>query len=141
MITAAIAGLALAGLAAQDQPAWVWTYYDGDGAVVLAREVPDTDRLSAVLECAPGSGVARLTVYGVEARPDSVNVRSGDVAADTERLEADGLAVSLRLDHPLFTAFAGGAAVTLNAGGETASVPSPESAALARFRSACGGAA
>ena len=139
MIASLTAALSLA-LAAQAGDAWVWAYYDGDGMAVLAREVPDTDRLSAVLECHPGSGVARLTVYGPRERPEFVNVSAGDVSADSVRVESDGLAVRLRLDHPLFLAFADGEAMTLTAGEETVSTPAPQLAVLARFRAACGGA-
>lgn len=128
-------------LAAQAGDGWVWTFYDGDGMAVLAREVPDTDRLSAVFECTPGSGVARLTVYGPSERPEFVNVSAGDVSADAERVESDGLAMRLRLDHPLFLAFADGEPLTLTAGEEMVSTPAPRSAVLARFRDACGGAA
>lgn len=139
MIAHLTAALSLA-LAAQAQGGWVWAFYDGDGMAVLAREVPDTDRLSAVLECEPGSGVARLTVYGPSERPEFVNVSAGDVSADAERVDSDGLAVRLRLDHPVFLAFAQGEALTFSAGEDTASAPAPPTAVLARFRAACGGA-
>lgn len=138
-----IASLPLAlslALIAQAGDGWVWAFYGSDGSAVLAREVPDTDRLDAVFECEPGSGVARLTVYGSSERPAFVNISAGDVSADAERVESDGLAVSLRLDHPLFLAFAAGRALTLTAGDETISTPAPQAAVLARFRSACGGA-
>ena len=140
MIPSLTVALSLA-LAAQAGDGWVWAYYDGDGMAVLAREIPDTDRLSAVLECEPGAGVARLTVYGPRERPEFVNVTAGDVSADSERVDSDGLAVRLRLDHPLFLAFAAGQALTLTAGGETATAPAPQATILARFREACEGAA
>ena len=139
-----IASLATAltlSLASQPGDRWVWAFYDNDGAVVLAREVPDTPQLSTVLECEPGSGVARLTVYGPQARPEFVNVSAGDVSADTERVDSDGLAVQLRLDHPLFAAFGRGETLTVSAGEESASAPAPGSAVLNRFRAACQGAA
>ncbi len=116
---------------------WVWSYYDSGGAAVLAREVPDTERLSAVLECEPGSGVARVTVYGPEARPAFVSVSAGSASADAERVEADGLAVRLRLDHPVFQAFALGEALTVRADGDTATVAAPTGQPLDSFRSAC----
>ena len=116
---------------------WVWSYYDSGGTAVLAREVPDTERLSAVLECQPGSGVARITVYGPEARPAFVNVSAGAASADAERVEADGLAVRLRLDHPVFQAFASGEALSVRADGEAAIVTAPVGAPLDSFRSAC----
>ena len=43
--------------------AWTWTLYQGDGPTVLANEIPDTPRLKSTLECANGTGVARVTLY------------------------------------------------------------------------------
>lgn len=140
MIASLTAAFLLTALA-QSGEGWVWTYYDNGGSAVLAREVPDTERLSAVLECAPDSGVARLTVYGPEGRPGFVNVSAGDISADAERVEADGLAVRLRLDHPLMQAFGRGQPLTITAGEETAAVPAPGTEAFGRFRAACGAGA
>lgn len=140
MIASLTAALVLTALA-QSGEGWVWTYYDNDGSAVLAREVPDTERLSAVLECAPNSGVARLTIYGPDGRPAFVNLSAGEVSADAERVEADGLAVRLRLDHPLMQAFGRGERLTVSVGEETATVPAPEAEAFGRFRSACGAGA
>lgn len=140
MILSLAAALTL-GLAGQSGDRWVWAFYDNDGAAVLAREVPDTDRLSTVLECEPGSGVARLTVYGPQARPEFVNVSAGGVSADAERVDSDGLSVRLRLDHPLFAAFGRGETLTISAGEESASAPAPAAAILNRFRAACMGTA
>ena len=128
---------ALTIVSGQPSDGWVWSYYDSSGMAVLAREVPDTERLSAVLECEPGSGVARITVYGPEARPAFVNVSAGPASADAERVEADGLAVRLRRDHPVFRAFASGEALSLHADGEAATVAAPSGAPLESFRSAC----
>ena len=137
---ASLAAIALAALV-QSGEGWVWTFYDNDGSAVLAREVPDTERLSAVLECTPGSGVARVTVYGPRGRPGFVSVSAGEVTADAERVEADGLAVRLRLDHPVIQAFGRGETLTLSAGDESASAPAPEAQSFNRFRTACGGGA
>lgn len=134
---ASLAALALT-LVAQSGGGWVWTFYDNGGSAVLAREVPDTERLSLVLECRPGSGVARITGYGPQGRPGFVNVAAGDVAADAERVEADGLAVRLRMDHPVMQAFGRGEALTMSAGEETAAFPAPEAEVFGRFRTACG---
>lgn len=139
-MTVSLAVALLLSLAGQPGDRWVWAFYDSDGDVVLAREVPDTARLSAVLECERGSGVARLTVYGPEARPEFVNVSAGDVSADTERVESDGLAIRLRLDHPLFAAFGRGETLTVSAGEERAFAPAPASSVLNAFRAACRGA-
>lgn len=140
MILSLAAALTLS-LSGQPGDRWVWALYDNDNAVVLAREVTDTPQLSTVLECEPGSGVARLTVYGPQARPEFVTLSAGDVSADTERVQSDGLAVQLRLDHPLFAAFGRGETLTVSAGEESVSAPAPASAILNRFRTACLGAA
>lgn len=140
MLASLTAALMMTALA-QSGEGWVWTYYDNDGSAVLAREVPDTERLSAVLECTPGSGVARVTVYGPQGRPDFVNVSAGEVSADAERVESDGLAVRLRMDHPVMQAFGRGAALSVSAGEETASAPAPGGEAFGRFRTACGAGA
>lgn len=136
MLSSLIAAVTLAGLA-QPAGAWVWSYYDGDGSVVLAREIPDTSHLSAVLECTPGSGVARLTVYGPQERPAFVNVSVGDVSADMARVDGDGLAVRLRLDHPALQAFGSGQALTVTAGDGAVSLVAPAEPLMAAFRSAC----
>ncbi|WP_296818014.1 hypothetical protein [Brevundimonas sp.] len=133
-----IIAAALTLLTGQPADGWVWSFYDSGGTAVLAREVPDTEQLAAVLECEPGSGVVRVTVYGPRARPAFVSVAAGPAEADAERVEADGLAVRLRLDHPVIQAFAGGQALTVRADGESASVAAPAGAPLDRFRRACG---
>ncbi|MBN8551948.1 MAG: hypothetical protein J0L52_03510 [Caulobacterales bacterium] len=136
MISSLVAALVLS-LSGQGGASWVWSYYDGDGAVVLAREIPDTPNLSAVLECTPGSGVVHLTMYEPDARPDFVNVTVGEVSADVERVAGDGLSVRLGLDHPILHAFGQGHALTVSAGSQSASVAAPHPRLMSAFRSAC----
>ena len=47
----------------QAQPLWTWTLYEDPDALALANEVPDTSQLAAVLECKPGSGSAKVSVF------------------------------------------------------------------------------
>ena len=126
-------GVVLSLAAAQPAEAarWVWSLYDSEDSVALALEVPDTDRLRAVLECEPRSGVARVTVYGPAA---------GEASAASERVEADGLAATLRLDHPVFRAFAAGGRLTVSAGDSRAEVvvPAADRPKLNRFGALCG---
>lgn len=133
--------LALALGAAQPAEAarWVWSLYDGEGSVALAHEVPDTDQLRAVLECAPRSGVARVTVFGAAERPAFVTLASGSASAASERVEADGLAAALRLDHPVFQAFVASGRLTVSAGESSTvvAVPAADRAKLARFQALC----
>ena len=138
-MTASLFAAAVLAVAAQPSADWVWSFYDGDGAPVLVREVPDTDRLSALLECRPGTGLVRLTVYGARRRPDFINVSAGDVSADIERMDSDDLSVQLRLDHPVFDALARGEGLAVAAGDETIRAPAPRRATLAQFRTACTG--
>ena len=79
----ALIGLALAlTLQTTAPPAaagWTWTLYSGDGPLVLANEIPDTPRLRATFECAPGSSIVRLTLYG--AAPAEGTAPAGEPAA------------------------------------------------------------
>lgn len=135
-------GVVLSLAAAQPAEAarWVWSLYDSEDSVALALEVPDTDRLRAVLECEPRSGVARVTVYGPAERPEYVTLAAGEASAASERVEADGLAATLRLDHPVFRAFAAGGRLTVSAGDSRAEVvvPAADRPKLNRFGALCG---
>lgn len=133
--------LSLAAAQPAEAARWVWSLYDGPDSVALALEVPDTDRLRAVLECEPRSGVARVTVYGPIVRPEYVTFTAGDATATSERVEADGLAAGLRLDHPVFRAFAVGGRLQVRAGDSRTSVvvPRADRPKLTRFASLCGG--
>ena len=55
------AGPALAGL-------WTWTLYENRASLALANEIPDSSSLAAVLECVPGSGDAKVSVFPAEGR-------------------------------------------------------------------------
>ena len=63
------------------QGGFTWTLYEGEGPLVLAHEVPDTPQLEAVLECVPGSGVARLDLYGEDGAAGIARLSSGPAAA------------------------------------------------------------
>lgn len=105
---------------------WTWSLYGvGEGGtVVLANEIPDTPDLRATLECEPGSGAARVSVFGAEgAASGYVSIRSGAATATSqgEVDREDGatrLTASLRLEHPVFTAFLTNGELTLNQNGQ-----------------------
>lgn len=80
-LTLALA-LGLFATAAAAQPLWTWTLYEDPEALALANEVPDTEQLSAVLECRPGSGLAKVSVFpkGDGAAPVSSEFRTRDPA-------------------------------------------------------------
>lgn len=67
LIAPLAAALSLASMAvslpALAQPGWTWTLYEDRTSLALANEVPDTDSLAAVLECVPGSGQAKVSIY------------------------------------------------------------------------------
>jgi len=66
---AAAAALGVLGLAL---PAWAglwtWTLYEDRASLALANEIPDSTSLAAVLECVPGSGDAKVSVFPSEGR-------------------------------------------------------------------------
>jgi len=143
--------IATALAAAQPNAAerWTWTLYEsGDGApVVLANEIPDTANLRATLECEPGSGAARVAVYGVEgASSGYVAIHSGDTRAasqgeTTEEAGVERLTASLRLEHPVFAAFAETGRLSLVQGDTRwpIRVPAAHRVLISDFAAACGG--
>lgn len=56
-----LAGPAVAGL-------WTWTLYEDRTSLALANEIPDSTSLAAVLECVPGSGNAKVSIFPAEGR-------------------------------------------------------------------------
>lgn len=53
----------LCATAAQANGRWTWTLYEAPGSLALANEIPDTDSLAAVVECRPGSGLAKVSIF------------------------------------------------------------------------------
>lgn len=110
----AAAALVLGAPASAQRQGWTWTLYEGEGPLVLANEIPDTPRLRATLECDPGSGVTRVSLYEVEAPAGFATARSGQATAAIEVTQARGrLQTALRTDHPVFAAFAAGGRLVL----------------------------
>ena len=64
--TAALGVLALGGPAYAGL--WTWTLYENRASLALANEIPDSSSLAAVLECVPGSGDAKVSVFPSEGR-------------------------------------------------------------------------
>lgn len=144
----AAANLVLSAFAASpSQTPWTWTLYEGAGPVVLANEVPDTPQLRTTFECTPGSGVARISLYGgpLSAGFASVTSGSGPTAAQAQsQAEAgrDGkLNLALRTDHPVFGQFVstGGLAVAVGDQHQSVSVEPSHLAKLRRFADLCSG--
>lgn len=136
LLATALVALALQG------GGWTWTLYEGDGPLVLANEIPDTPRLQAVLQCAPGSGVARLDLYGPEATGGVATLVSGQATATTPAEQTgDHRTVSMRADHPVFGQFvlSGALAVTVAGRSQSVEVQPAHLAKLRRFAELCGG--
>lgn len=138
-ILATIAAMAALASGAP-QSGWTWTLYE-DGPLVLANEIPDTPQLKAVLECQPGSGVARLDLYG----PGSAGIatiESGSASATGQsEATADHQSVALRTDHPVFGQFLVTGALDVAVAGRhrEVAVQSAHLAKLRRFAELCSG--
>ncbi|KQS54486.1 hypothetical protein ASG17_12445 [Brevundimonas sp. Leaf363] len=124
------------------QPAWTWSLYEADGLVVLANEIPDTPRLRATLECAPGTGLATLALYGPGATGMATLTAGGATAAtQAERAQGDRLEMALRTDHPVFQALAAEGQLDVRIGEQTRTVDLNGQGLpmLRRFAGRCGG--
>ncbi|NBW07763.1 MAG: hypothetical protein EBR82_07030 [Caulobacteraceae bacterium] len=134
----------LSGATAQ-AAAWTWTLYEGEGPVVLANEVPDTPQLKATLECTPGSGVARVSVYGgpLAAGIATVTSQGGSAQAQTEAQTGRGgkLSLALRTDHPVFGQFVASGDLTIAVGDQhqDVEIEAAHLAKLRRFADLCSG--
>ena len=136
-LTALMAAMVLQG------PAWTWTLYEGDGPLVLANEIVDTPNLKATLECTPGSGVARVSVYegDLTAGFATVTAGSAEATAQTEVGRDGKISLALRTDHPAFLGFVadGDLAISVGDHGQTVEVQPDHLAKLRRFAQLCGG--
>jgi len=81
---AALLAFALSASPALAQDIWTWTLYEDRASLALANEVPDTSKLAAVLECKPGDGMAKVSVFpqnGAGRAPPVVSeIKTGDAA-------------------------------------------------------------
>lgn len=124
------------------QGGWTWTLYEGAGPLILANEIPDTPQLKAVLECTPGSGVARVDLYGPAEASGMATVASGGASATTEsEASGDHRSVALRTDHPVFSQFVITGALDVSVAGrhQPLAVEAAHLAKLRRFAELCGG--
>lgn len=123
--------------------AWTWTLYDGEGPLVLANETPDTPDLRATLQCERGAGAVTVSVYGQDARPGFARISAGDAstATETRRGRGDQLSFVVRVDHPVFAAFAATGVMTVAAGQDQSRVVvQPQHLSkLRRFTDLCAG--
>lgn len=137
---------ALLGAAIQNGSAanlWTWALYEDDGPLVLANEIPDTPQLRSTLECEPGSGVARVSIFGSPMGAGFIRVTAGAATATTETDGArrDKTQVTLRTDHPVFTQFVASGALSLVMADQSRAITVERShrAKLRRFAGLCGG--
>ncbi|MNH53351.1 hypothetical protein D3C73_50400 [compost metagenome] len=142
----ALIGLALA-LTLQTTPtpaaeAWTWTLYADNGPLVLANEIPDTPRLRSTLECAPGSSIVRLTLYGAPPAEGIAVITSGAASANAEvRPRRGQFQTMMRADHPVFAAFLadGKLAVTVGQQSSPIEIDRANLSKLRRFAELCTG--
>lgn len=135
----AVAALALQSGAAP-QTGWTWSLYESQGPVVLAEEIPDTRYLRLTMECEPHSGVAQLSIYG-EGFQGFATAQAGAAAATAEATRVrDATRLALRVDHPVFVAFAADGELNLTLGEQKRAVVVPRAhlAKLRRFVQLCG---
>lgn len=132
--------LILLGAVAALQSGWTWTLYE-DGPLVLANEIPDTPQLRAILECQPGSGVARLDVFGPTSAGVAVITSGGSTASGMSVASADHQSVALRTDHPVFGQFLVTGDLQVAVAGQRAEVAVQPThlAKLRRFAELCSG--
>ena len=122
------------------QSGWTWTLYE-DGPLVLANEIPDTPQLKAILECSPGSGVARLDVFG-RSTAGIATIASGTATATGQSEAAtDHQSVALRTDHPVFGQFLVNGELDIAVAGtrQSVAVQPAHLAKLRRFAELCSG--
>ncbi|CAN5314244.1 hypothetical protein BH10PSE2_BH10PSE2_20540 [soil metagenome] len=124
---------------------WTWTLYEGDGPVVLANEIPDTANLRSTLECVAGSGIAKLSIYGLTPSGPFATLSSGQAAEaaaiPVARGRNDAAEITIRTDHPVFDGFVSGGTLGVTIGEDRSVVTvDPDSVAkLRRFADLCGG--
>lgn len=124
------------------QGGWTWTLYEGEGPLVLAHEIPDTPQLKSTMECQPGSGVARVSLYGAPLQPGFATLTAGRASAMAQAMdETDHQSVALRTDHPVFSQFVVTGALDVEVGGvhRPVEVSSAHRAKLRRFAELCTG--
>lgn len=121
---------------------WVWSLYEGSRETVLAREIPDTDRLTTTLACVPGSGRITVSFYDLPPRSGFASFRSGDASGTAQMAAGEGsdpFALTIRTDHPAVANFTASGTLEVVAGDQTRTiaVSRPHLAKLRRFTEIC----
>lgn len=121
---------------------WTWTLYEGEGPLVLAHEIPDTPELRTTLECEPGSGLARLSLYGEQMPAGFARVTAGtaSAASRTEPRNGGQTTLALRADHPVFAGFVAEGRLSMTVGDSvrTLEIERLHLPKLRRFAELCG---
>lgn len=123
-----IAFAVLLALAAQPAPAggWTWSLYDNPNQVALALEVPDTDQLEAVFQCAPRSGQVKLTLYKLTGEGGTAELTSETATTTVPMAERkDLLVVTLPTADPVFLSLVRSGKLSVKSAAGTALVTPP----------------
>lgn len=133
--------IAILGALAAFQGAWTWTLYEDTGQLVLAHEIPDTARLKTILECQPGSGVARLDLFGAANSGIAMMISGSATATGTSEAAGDHQSIALRTNHPVFGQFVVTGALDVAVAGRRhlVEIDREHLAKLHRFAELCGG--
>ena len=142
LVTGLISLISVSATPAYAQSAqWVWTLYADASPVVLAHEIPDTPQLKTTLECDPGSGRVRLSLYN---NPDldsgPVTYRSGNASGAGEALSQRGrFSTTLPAGHPVFVTFLANGELQLARDDtvQTITIETAHLSKLRRFARAC----
>lgn len=134
--------MALSAPGSQEPGGWVWTLYEDPRETVLAREVPDTDRLSATLTCTPGSRRITVNLYDHPARAGFARFSSGGASGTVELAAPAGsgpFTLTLPVDHPATANFVLSGRLEMSIGDQdhALSVPRDRLANLRRFTEIC----
>lgn len=134
--------LILSLIAAQPSPPWTWALYERRAPIVLAEEVPDTPQLRTTLECQPGSGLARVSLYGLQPANGFMRFAAGDASATGEAATRSGAVhATLPVSHPAFVQFIAAGRLTVTVGEQSRRIEATGAhlAKLRRFAELCAG--
>jgi hypothetical protein len=102
---------------------WTWSLYEKPATATFAHEVPDTDKLSEVVECVRATGEVKVSIYP-----------GGDVKS------AEKFVVPMTVRDPGFQSFLKSGRLVVSQGDHAANVAvaGKDMLTLAKFAKSCG---